>query len=325
MKKMFVLAAAAVIIVAGLAYGCGGEEQAMEGNLNQCDLTPKEERVIVDKGTEAPFSGEYYDHFEEGVYVCKRCDTPLFRSTDKFDGGCGWPSFDDEIEGAVREVPDSDGSRTEILCENCGAHLGHMFTGEGFTTKDTRHCVNSISLEFIPAEAAGNYEKVVLGGGCFWCVEAVFDGVEGVVEATSGYAGGTTVNPSYEEVCSENTGHAEVVSVEYDPREVSLEELLDIFFTAHDPTSKDWQGNDVGTQYRSVILYKSEDQKAVVETYIDEAGGDYEQSIVTEVAKLDSFFPADDYHQNYYENNPDKPYCQAVIAPKVEKAKQVSD
>lgn len=325
MKKIFILAAAAVIIVAGLVYGCGREEQAMEGELNQCNLTLEEERVIVDKGTETPFSGEYYDHFEEGIYACKRCDTPLFRSTDKFDGGCGWPSFDDEIEGAVRRVPDSDGSRTEILCENCGAHLGHVFTGEGLTPKDTRHCVNSISLRFIPAEDAGNYEKVVMGGGCFWCIEAVFDGVEGVIEATSGYAGGTTVSPGYEEVCSGNTGHAEVVSVEYDPKKVSLEELLDIFFAVHDPTMKGRQGNDVGTQYRSVILYGSEDQKALIEAYVDEAGGDYKKPIVTEVAKLDSFFPAEDYHQNYYENNPDKAYCQAVIAPKVEKAKQLSD
>ena len=322
---MFILAVAAVIVVAGLAYGCGGEEQAVEGKLTQCDLTREEERVIVDKGTETPFSGEYYDHFEEGIYVCKRCDTPLFRSTDKFDGGCGWPSFDDAIKGAVRRAPDSDGSKTEILCENCGAHLGHVFTGEGFTPKDTRHCVNSISLKFIPAEEAGNYEKVVLGGGCFWSIEAVFDGVEGVIEATSGYAGGTTVNPSYEEVSGENTGHAEVVLVEYDPRKVSLEELLDTFLAAHDPTSRDRQGSDVGTQYRSVILYNSQDQKALIETYIDGAGGDYEKPIVTEVEKLDSFFPAEDYHQNYYENNPNKPYCQTVIAPKVEKAKQESD
>jgi methionine-R-sulfoxide reductase len=132
---------------------------SQQDTMEYKDLTNEEERVIIHKGTERPYSGKYYDHFKEGIYSCKRCGKELFRSDDKFSAHCGWPSFDDAIEGAVKRVPDADGMRTEIICANCGAHLGHVFTGEGFTPKNTRHCVNSISLEFMPEDRDKKADK----------------------------------------------------------------------------------------------------------------------------------------------------------------------
>ncbi|MDI6873488.1 bifunctional methionine sulfoxide reductase B/A protein [Candidatus Solincola sp.] len=277
-------------------------------------LTREEERIIVHGGTEPPFSGEYTDHFEPGTYTCRRCGAPLYRSEDKFHSGCGWPAFDDEIPGAVKRRPDPDGRRTEITCASCGAHLGHVFEGEGFTPKNVRHCVNSLSLLFVPA-----VERIILGGGCFWCTEAVFRRLPGVVSVTPGYAGGNVPNPTYRQVCSGKTGHAEVVLVEYDPRRISLREILEVFFACHDPTSRDRQGADVGTQYRSVVLYTTEEQGREVRDFIRQAATRYPRPVVTEVGRLEAFYPAEDEHLRYYERNQEAPYCQAVIRPKLEK------
>jgi len=168
-------------------------------------------------------------------------------------------------------------------------------------------------------------QSVVLGGGCFWCIEAALRLVDGVVEATSGYAGGATADPNYQDVCRGNTGHAEVVKVDFDAGVVSLDEILDVFFTAHDPTTLNRQGGDRGTQYRSVVLYDSDEQKARVEHFIADLAPKYSRPIVTEVARLEKFYPAEEYHQRYFEKNPGAGYCQMVVSPKVEKVKSKLD
>ena len=159
-------------------------------------LSPEEERVILHKGTEAPFTGMYYKHDAEGTYVCKHCNATLYKSESKFDAHCGWPSFDDEIQGAVKRQTDADGRRTEIMCNNCGGHLGHVFMGEGFTPKNTRHCVNSISLNFVPISVnTGQIEKAIFAGGCFWGVEYYMERAKGVISTRVGYIGGTVKKP----------------------------------------------------------------------------------------------------------------------------------
>jgi peptide-methionine (S)-S-oxide reductase len=167
-------------------------------------------------------------------------------------------------------------------------------------------------------------ETATLGGGCFWCTEAVFDSVIGVEDVVSGYAGGHTSNPTYQEVCSETTGHAEVIQIKFNPEEISYKEILEIFFGTHDPTTLNRQGNDIGSSYRSVIFYHSPEQKETADKVIEEITdqGVFDDPIVTEVTEFTNFYPAEDYHQNYFENNPNQPYCSAVVAPKVSKFRQ---
>ncbi len=169
-----------------------------------------------------------------------------------------------------------------------------------------------------------NLETATLGAGCFWCVEAVFDDLKGVESVESGYSGGHSENPTYREVCSETTGHAEVINVHFDPNEISFKEVLQVFFTVHDPTTLNRQGNDIGSSYRSAIFYHSDEQKKVAEETIKEIEdeGIYDNPFVTEVTAFDKFYVAEDYHQEYFANNPNQPYCAAVVAPKVAKFKQ---
>jgi len=275
-------------------------------------LSSEEERVIVHKGTEAPFTGKYDNFSETGTYVCKRCGAPLYRSADKFDARCGWPAFDDEIPGAVKRIPDADGMRTEIECASCGAHLGHVFLGEGLTTKDTRHCVNSISLDFVPAGSKATTDTAIFAGGCFWGVEFYMKKIPGVISTGVGYTGGKTDHPTYKQVCTGTTGHYEAIEVVFDPALTTYEAVAKMFFETHDPTEWNHQGPDWGEQYRSAVFYKNEEQKRIAEKLIiqlKEKGF----KVVTEVLKAKTFWKAEDYHQNYYEHKGETPYCHGYV------------
>jgi len=301
-----------LIITFNLNFVSKSEEQAKMDKKNYRSLTTEEERVIIHKGTEMPFTGKYYDFWEKGTYVCKRCGAELYRSESKFDAHCGWPSFDDEIAGAIKKQTDADGHRIEILCNNCGAHLGHVFYGEGFTPKNTRHCVNSISMEFIPDSQKVDLKKAYFAGGCFWGVEDLFQRLDGVVNAKSGYMGGHTENPSYEDVCYKNTGHAETVEVTYNPEQISYKELAKYFFEIHDPTQLNHQGPDYGDQYRSVVFYGDDSERQIAEELI-EILRDKGYPVVTQVVPVKTFYEAEDYHQDYYEKSGKKPYCHFYV------------
>ena len=313
---IFLGLAVATIGVFGLVLSQGKKKE--EGkNVTYNKLTPEEERVIVHKGTEMPFTGKYYDSRDKGTYTCKRCGAALYRSEDKFDSHCGWPSFDDAIPGAVNQVPDADGMRTEILCVKCGAHLGHVFTGEGFTPKDTRFCVNSISMNFIPtgaglskpeAKTATQTQKAYFAGGCFWGTEYYLKQAKGVTGVKVGYMGGTTKNPTYKQVCSGTTGHIETNEVAFDPAKTTYEEVAKLFFEIHDPTQVGRQGPDIGEQYKSVVFYADDEQKKTAEKLIGllKSKG---FKVATELRVAKEFWPAEDYHQDYYAKTGKEPYC----------------
>ena len=290
-------------------------------------LTEFEKHVIEQKGTERPFSGEYNQHDANGVYCCKKCDAPLYRSDSKFNAHCGWPAFDDEIAGAVKRNIDADGRRVEIVCSQCDGHLGHVFEGEFLTPKNVRHCVNSVSMTFKSADEldcqSNKLAVATLGGGCFWCIEAVFAAIKGVEKVTSGYAGGDAVDANYRAVCSGETAHAEVVQIEFDPEQVSFESLLEVFWVSHDPTTLNRQGNDRGPQYRSVIFIHDEEQALIANSMIADLTkvAAWPDPIVTEVVAYDGFFAAENYHNDYFELNDEQPYCQMVVKPKVDKVK----
>lgn len=275
-------------------------------------LTTEEERVIINKGTDLPFTGEYTDKFDEGVYQCRQCNAPLYYSDDKFHSNCGWPSFDQEIRGAVTKIPDADGRRTEIICSNCNGHLGHVFYGEGLTDKDTRHCVNTTSLKFVAKNDLPKIEKAIFAGGCFWGVEYYFQNETGVISTQVGYTGGHTKNPSYQDVLSHKSGHYEAIEITYDANKTDYETLARLFFEIHDPTQANGQGNDIGQQYQSVVFYTNDSQKAIASRLIEllKKKG---YNVVTKLIAATTFWDAEEYHQEYYSKGGGVPYCHKKV------------
>ncbi len=285
--------------------------------------------VAREADTERAFTGKMWQSETKGTYYCAACGLKLFKSEQKFVSSCGWPSFfEQENKNSVVFKDDNSYGmkRTEALCGRCNSHLGHLFD-DGPEPTGKRYCMNAISLDFVPdgvTSATGNLETVVLGGGCFWCVEAVYENLEGVKSVYSGYAGGTVENPSYEEVCTGRTGAAEVVEITYEKSKTNLDEIFQVFFTVHDPTTLNRQGADSGTQYRSAIFYKNENEKIVAESLIQELNEKvFSNKIVTTLEPLQKFYKAESYHQGYYQNNKNQPYCQMVIQPKLEKFEKV--
>lgn len=310
-KKTALIALLGLIVVAlSLITTVSGQTKEASKPVKKNPLNRKETYVILKKGTEAPFTGKFNNHRVKGVYTCRQCDARLYVSDSKFKSNCGWPSFDDEIKGAVKHQRDADGRRTEIVCARCDGHLGHVFVGERYTEKNTRHCVNSISLDFLPADKSG-LEEAVFAGGCFWGVEYLFQQIPGVAKTTVGYTGGTsTRRPTYKQVCTGRTGHAEALEVVYDPSLVSYETLARRFFEIHDFTQLNRQGPDVGTQYRTAVFYADEDQKKTTEKLI-KLLSDKGHRVQTKLEKAAKFWDAETYHQDYYVKTGKQPYCHA--------------
>ncbi len=314
-------------------------------------LTDNQFYVLRQKGTERAFTGALLENKQAGVYICAGCNLPLFASDSKFKSGTGWPSFFTPIaKENVAELRDETAGmvRVEVLCARCDGHLGHVFE-DGPQPTGLRYCLNSESLRFtrndavnaLTADAYGaplgevevakediavlpkavqdvaltekaGEAKLVLAGGCFWCTEGIFESVDGVKSVVSGYIGGDPERADYKAVCTGTTGHAEAIEITYDPAKRSVGDLLRVFFSTHDPTTKDMQYPDRGTQYRSAVFYKDDAEKALTDAYIQQlnAAKAFTDPIVTTLEPLSEFFPAEAYHQDFLKQNSDHPYMK---------------
>ena len=311
-------------------------------------LTDKQYYILREKGTERAFTGALLENKESGVYSCAGCKLPLFSSDTKFKSGTGWPSFYAPIaeENVAEDRDETLGMvRVEVLCARCDGHLGHVFE-DGPQPTGLRYCLNSESIGFTAqaavntltaeayAKSGGTVEdkgavlpkatqdvalaekageaKLVLAGGCFWCTEGIFESVDGVKSVVSGYIGGDPERADYKAVCTGTTGHAEAIEITYDPAKRSVGDLLRVFFSTHDPTTKDMQYPDRGTQYRSAVFYKDDAEKALTEAYIQQlnAAKAFDDPIVTTLEPLSEFYPAEAYHQDFLKQNSDHPYMK---------------
>lgn len=298
-------------------------------------LNEQQYEVLREKGTERAFSSPLNNNKKKGFYTCAACKQVLFGSEQKFDSGTGWPSFWQPYspQSIITATDHSHGmERDEVVCARCGGHLGHMF-GDGPEPTGLRYCINGTSLQFdeqLPPQQQQNrsyapkagMETAVFAQGCFWCMEEIFEQIIGVDEVISGYTGGAEANPTYKAVGSGSTGHAEAIEIQYDPRQITYEQLLKVYFFAGDVTQENGQGPDIGKQYRSAIFYKSEAEQKVALRYIEELEAQklFTKKIAVEVLPYRNFYPAEAYHQNYARLNPADHYVQAVSLPRCQNA-----